>query len=221
MADLKEEERRVVLLGFAASRSRDSHGRDRTEEDELGISDLFLPGPRRAMRSISRRLAEAGLTVPVEELMAHHFAGGDPGSLAEATIEARKLGVDATWTNLATLQLTGRDPLAIVRECAEPRSHTFSEYSEDLDEPIQGRCEDGTRISASCTVEYREEPMGHAFGSKLPRLTESLGVLIASAITAAKSRDSLRSSRSELEARLLSRGSVILPTLESVHVEFT
>jgi len=106
------------------------------------------------VRCVEKTEAE-GLDVDIDQLQSHSLCGGHIESVVDALIFANRNGIEADWMTLCMLDLAGRKIAPVLEQCRSTRSVTFSTYTQDGDETIQGYCADGQLVRATLTMDFR------------------------------------------------------------------
>jgi uncharacterized protein YqfA (UPF0365 family) len=189
------------------------------------IDKLFLylkHVPNKVVKDIAVSLLmikDAGLSIPKKQVISHGMIGGNVQKTAAAWILAESNNINTKWLSLASINLTGHDPLKAIEECITLHKVVFCTYSDDSEEVISGFCGDGTKVVAEFTISYYLSP-DHVFGSRLEQVRERLACKLSSYINQTKNWISLNSKKPEHEIQLASAGREIMSRLQDVRITY-
>ena len=189
--------------------------------DRIGMSLRKIPVAP-VVRCVKKAEAE-GLTLDLNQLQAHSLCGGNLEAVVDGLIFAKQNGVDADWMNLCMLDLAGQKIGPVLKQCVDTRTVTFSTYTQDGDETIQGFCIDGQSVRATLAMDFKlPVTLVNAETAKavLGQVQERLATRTSAYIHTSPDFDTLTSNRLIQESELLGLAARRIPTTEGVRIEY-
>lgn len=166
-------------------------------------------------------LSEANaLNLTLAQLEAHFFSGGNVLDIVNGLIFAKKNNISADYMILAALDLSEKNITEVLEQCIHLNTFQFSTYSNESTKKIMGHCQDSTKATASCIVEYKNPP-NFVLVDYLPKIQELLSSKIANEINESESFRKLRYNQDVFENQLKDLAIKSMNTIKRIKLEYT
>ncbi len=162
----------------------------------------------------------AGFDLTAAHFESHYFCGKDPVILVEALVTAKQLGVNTSFTQLAAIDLAGRNLNEVLLESTKQRTTRFDTFSPTRSDRIRGFTNDRSEVFAVVTVVYHLMPNELAFGFDFTRVHERLGAAVSVYINTATDLRSLQLQKPEHEAELRVLGVGMIAGFVSASIDY-
>ena len=141
---------------------------------------------------------KAGLSLSVNQLEAHHLAGGDVDSVVDALIAAERAGIELPFEKAAAIDLAGRDVFDAVKMSVNPKV---------IETPnVSAVAKDGIELLVKARVTVRANLERLVGGAGEATVLARIGEGIVTTVGSAASHKEVLENPDDISKRVLSKG---------------